>query len=113
MGTNNGYCDVATVKYTDDYMKFFDGGLTTFPRKSYGIFFMASYVHFGLLPAEPDYKTAADKLIMSDLYAEVAKELAIPIPDDDMKPFDIKILKKTFDPNTPSVFAKAKMLAAK
>jgi nitrate/nitrite transport system substrate-binding protein len=111
-GTYKQGCDLPNFTYTDDNMKFFDNGLVSFPRKAHGTFFLASYVRYGYLPTEPDYKAITDKLILSDLYAEVAKEAGITIPDDDMKPFDITILKKSFDPNTPSVFAKPIALAA-
>ena len=68
-------------------MMFHRGGAVNFPRKAHGIWFMAQYVRFGYLQHAPDYKAIADKLILQDLYAEVAKSMKIAIPDDDMKPF--------------------------
>ena len=91
-----------THKYTDDYMLFHKGGAINFPRKSHGMFFMSQYVRFGYLDSHPDYQQVADKLIMQDLYKEVAGEMGIAVPDDDMKPFDIKLDGKTFDPNDPA-----------
>lgn len=105
-------CGLPDFKYTDDNMKFFDNGLVTMPRKSHAMFFLASYVRYGYLSTEPNYKEIADKLILSDLYAEFAKENGLQT-EDDMKPFEITILKKTFDPSNPSVFAKPLVMAVK
>jgi nitrate/nitrite transport system substrate-binding protein len=109
-GTYKQGCGLPEFTYTDDNMKFFDNGLVSFPRKSHATFFLASYMRYGYLSVEPNYKEITDKLILSDLYAEVAKEAGVPIPED-MKPFDITILKKTFDPNKPEVFAKPLSIA--
>jgi nitrate/nitrite transport system substrate-binding protein len=97
--------------YTDDYMMFHRGGATNYPRRSHAIWFMAQYVRFGYLPAAPDYKAIADKLILHQVYGEVAKEMGIPVPDDDMKPFALDLDNAVFDPAEPEVslagFAKA------
>ena len=68
---------------------------------------MAQYVRFGLLDEAPDYKAIADKLIMQDLYKEVADEMKITIPADDMKPFSLTMDKTMFDPNAPAEYLKA------
>lgn len=94
-------CDYGQYTYQDDYMVFHRKGETNFPRKAYGIWYMAQYVRFQYLAQEPDYKAIADKLILQDLYKEVAGEMNIPVPDDDMKPFTIDLDKVTFDPNAP------------
>lgn len=94
-------CDNGQYSYQDDYMTFHRGGETNFPRKAYGIWFMSQYVRFNYLKEEPDYKAIADKLILQDLYTEVANELNIPVPDDDMQPFTIDLDKVTFDPAKP------------
>ena len=100
MGTNNVGCKFGDKKYEDDYMRFYNDGSTNFPRKSYGMWFLTQYVRFGMLKTPPaDYKAIADKLIMSDVFAEVASEMKLPIPDDDMKPFTVTIDKREFDPN--------------
>lgn len=95
-------CDYGQYTYKDDYMLFHRGGETNFPRKAYGIWYMAQYVRFNYLNEQPDYKAIADKIILQDLYKEVAAEMNIPVPDDDMKPFTIELDKITFDPNDPS-----------
>ena len=43
---------------------------------------MAQYVRFGYLKSDPDYKGIAEKLILDDLYAEVAKEMGVPVQPD-------------------------------
>lgn len=99
MGTNNTGCKFGDKKY-DDYMKFFNNGLTNAPRKSYGIWFMSQYVRFGMLSTPPaDYKSVAEKIILSDLYKEVAAEMKLIVADDDMQPFTVTIDKAVFDPN--------------
>ena len=52
---------------------------------------------FGLLKSAPDYKGIAEKLILDDLYAEVAKEMSVPVQPD-MQPFKTA-LDVNFDPN--------------
>lgn len=99
MGTTNVGCGFGEKKYSDDYMKFFDNGNTNFPRKSYGMWALAKYVEWGILPVAPaDYKAVADKIIMQDLFNEVITEMKIVSPGDDMKPFKLAIENKTFDP---------------
>lgn len=95
-------CDLGQYTYKNDYMLFHKGGETNYPRKAYGIWYMAQYVRFNYLKEQPDYKTIADKLIMQDLYKEVASEMGIPVPDNDMMPFTVDLDKVTFDPNKPA-----------
>ena len=85
--------------YTEDSMMFHRGGETNFPRKSHAIWFMAQYLRFGYLSNPPDYKAIADKIVLQDLYIEVARSMNIPIPTDDMKPIQIDLDKKMFDPS--------------
>jgi nitrate/nitrite transport system substrate-binding protein len=98
---------IGTKKYLSDRMQYFRGGRTPYPRLSYGIWFMAQYQRFGYLKQAPDYKAVAKKLIMQDLYLEVAKEMGIPVPQDDMKPWQITLDKAVFDPNNPAAYLKA------
>jgi len=93
-------CDQSHT-YTDDYMMFHRGGAVNFPRKAHGVWFIAQYVRFGYSQNAPDYKAVADKLVMQDLYAEVAKGMRIAIPEDDMKPFMLDLDEAVFDPNAP------------
>jgi nitrate/nitrite transport system substrate-binding protein len=87
--------------FADDYLLYHKGGFVNFPRKSHAIWFMSQYVRFGYLAAAPDYKAIADRLIMQDLYREVAGELNVPVPDDDMSAFALKLDGVTFDPARP------------
>jgi nitrate/nitrite transport system substrate-binding protein len=100
---------LGTKQFLDDRMQFFRGGKTPYPRLSHGIWFMTQYVRFGYLKAVPDYKAIAEKLIMQDLYEEVAKEMSIALPGDDMKPFALEIDKQKFDPANPAAYLKAVM----
>ena len=97
-------CELGIQKYKDDYMLFYNNGIVNTPKKSYGIWFMAQYVRFGYLKSDPDYKGIADKLILSDLYAEVAKEMSVPVQPD------MQAFKTTydvlFDPNNPAAYLK-------
>jgi nitrate/nitrite transport system substrate-binding protein len=106
MGDYNLGCDQGTEIYTDDYMLYHRNGETNFPRKAHAIWFMAQFVRFDYLPDAPDYKTIADKLILQDLYREVAASMNIKIPADDMKPFTIDLDKAKFDPNNPGDYLK-------
>jgi nitrate/nitrite transport system substrate-binding protein len=98
---------LGTKQFLDDRMQFYRGGKTPYPRLSHGIWFMAQYVRFGYLKQAPDYKAVANKLIMQDLYEDVAKEMKIPLPNDDMKPFSLGIDGKKFDPNNPAAYLKS------
>ncbi len=98
-------CGIGTEIYKD-YMNFHKNGTVNYPRKAYGIWFMAQYVRFDLVKTTPDYKAIADKLILQDLYEEVAKEMNIPIPTDDMKPFSLTLDKTIFDPANPAEYLK-------
>lgn len=107
MGDYNLGCDQGTEIYTDDYMLYYRNGETPFPRKSHAIWFMAQYLRFDYLKEAPDYKAIADKLILQDLYKEVATSMGIKIPEDDMKPFALDIDKIKFDPNNPGDYLKS------
>lgn len=102
MGSSDLGCDLGVQKYKDDFMLYYNGGKVNLPRKSHGIWAMAQYVRFGYLSTPPDYKAIAEKLVLDDVYREVAKSMNVPIPDDDMKPFTIKLDNVTFDPNKPA-----------
>lgn len=106
LGDYNLGCDQGTEIYTDDYMLFHRGGETNFPRKSHAIWFLAQYMRFDYLKEAPDYNAIADKLILQDLYKEVATSMKIKIPDDDMKPFTLELDKAKFDPNNPGEYLK-------
>ncbi|MEA5427010.1 CmpA/NrtA family ABC transporter substrate-binding protein [Arcicella lustrica] len=91
LGSSDLGCDLGVQKYKGDYMTFYNNGVVNTPRKSHAMWFLAQYVRFGYLKAEPSYKAIAEKLILDDLFAEVAKEMSVPVQVD-MKPF-----KTTYD----------------
>ncbi|RYX84454.1 nitrate ABC transporter substrate-binding protein [bacterium] len=99
LGGGNGTKDFTSAK---DYMLFHNGGLTNFPRKSYGIWFLTQYVRFGKLDALPaDHEKLVESILLQDLYKEVAGEMKIAVPDDDMKPITVAVDKVAFDPAKP------------
>jgi nitrate/nitrite transport system substrate-binding protein len=89
--------------FADDTMKFSDGGKVNFPRLSYGIWFQAQYARFypDKMAGAEDFQAVAKKLILQDLYTEVAKEMKLPVPADDMKPITMKLDGVVFDPKAP------------
>jgi nitrate/nitrite transport system substrate-binding protein len=106
MGDYELGCSQGTQIYTDNYMLFHRNGETNFPRKSHAIWFMAQFLRYDYLTTAPDYKSVADKIILSDVYKEVATSMKIKIPDDDMKPFTLDIEKVKFDPANPAEYLK-------
>ena len=52
------------------------------PKKVYAYWFLAQFVRFGYLKTHPNYSAIAEKLTLDDLYAEVAKEMKIPVQTD-------------------------------
>lgn len=104
MGSNDLGCDLGVQKYKDDYMLFYNNGNVNAPRNAHGIWFLAQYMRFGMIANAPNYKEVANKLIMDDLYAEVAKSMGITIPADDMKPFKTNLETVSFDPANPAQY---------
>lgn len=104
MGTSELGCDLGVQKYKDDYMTFYNKGLVPTPLKANVIWFLAQYVRFGYLKTEPNYKDIAEKLVLDDLFAEVAKEMKVPVQPD-MKPFKTTY-DVAFDPNNVTAYLK-------
>jgi nitrate/nitrite transport system substrate-binding protein len=95
-----------TVDVGDARMRFHRDGAVNLPRKSFAIWYMAQFVRFGHLDELPKVTELADEIVLTDLYAEVAGELGVPIPDDDMKPFEVTLDHAVFDPSKPEEEAK-------
>jgi nitrate/nitrite transport system substrate-binding protein len=97
-------CELGVQKYKDDYMTFYNNGIVNTPKKSYAHWFLAQYVRFGYLKTEPNYKAIAEKLVLDDLFAEVAKEMGVPVQPD------MQVIKTNFDvafdPNNVSAYLK-------
>ncbi|MNF25842.1 Nitrate transport protein NrtA precursor [compost metagenome] len=106
MGDYNLGCNLGVEVYDNDYMLFHKGGMVNFPRKSHAIWAMAQFVRFGYLKEAPNYAAIADKLILDDLYKEVAASMKIKVPNDDMKPFALSMDKTVFDPANPAAYLK-------
>lgn len=84
--------------FTGDQMTFFRDGMVPQARRSYVYWWLAQYQRFGLLKEAPPYAKLADELILHDDYAKVAAAMKVPVADDDMKPFVLKLDSITFDP---------------
>ncbi len=97
-------CELGVQKYKDDGMTFYNNGVVNMPRKSYATWFLAQYVRFGYLKSEHDYKGITEKLILDDLYAEVAHEMGVPMQPD-MQPFKTTY-DVPFDPKNVTAYLK-------
>jgi len=82
LGSSDLGCDLGVQKYKGNYMVFYKNGTVPMPKKVYSYWFLAQYVRFGLLKSEPNYAQITEKLVLDDLYAEVAKEMNIPAQAD-------------------------------
>lgn len=105
LGSNDLGCELGVQKYGDDKMMFYNNGIVSTPLKSYAAWFLAQYVRFGYLKSAPDYKGIPEKLILDDLFAEVAKEMNVPVQPD-MKPFKTA-LDVEFNPANPAAYLAA------
>jgi nitrate/nitrite transport system substrate-binding protein len=87
------------------YMTFFDRQ-TNFPLKSHGVWWLSQFRRWGMLKEPPDYKKVVDRVHRPDLFREVAKEMGVETPREDMKKetlFD----GVTFDPADPEKYARS------
>jgi nitrate/nitrite transport system substrate-binding protein len=92
---------LGTRTFKDDYMLFFNDGFVNSPRRAHAHWFLAQYQRLGLLKAAPAASQIVNSVILRDLYEEVASAEKIKVPDDDMKPFQLKLDGATFDPAKP------------
>src|SRR5437870_36574 len=86
------------------YMTFFDRQ-TNFPLKSHGVWWLSQFRRWGMVKEPPDYKGLVDRVHRADIFREVAQEMSVEMPRDDMKKetlFD----GVTFDPADPEKYAK-------
>ena len=87
------------------YMTFFDRH-TNFPLKSHGVWWLTQFRRWGMVKEAPDYKGIVDRVHRPDIFREVAKDLGVETPREDMKKetfFD----GITFDPADPEKYAKS------
>ena len=92
-------------KEKDKYcMTFFDRQ-TNFPLKSHGVWWLTQFRRWGMVKEPPDYKGLVDRVHRPDIFREVAKEMGVETPREDMKKetlFD----GVAFDPAEPEKYAK-------
>lgn len=97
--------DLGSKTYEGDQMTFFRDGQVNALRRSHIVWQLTQYQRFGLLNETPPYMEIADRLLLKDVYAEVADKEGIAVPDDDMAPFEVKLDNVMFDPTKPEVEA--------
>ena len=86
------------------YMTFYDR-YTNFPQKSHGVWWLTQFRRWGMVKEPPDYKGLVDRVHRPDIFREVAKEMGLEAPREDMKKealFDGVV----FDPAKPEEYAK-------
>jgi nitrate/nitrite transport system substrate-binding protein len=87
------------------YMTFFDRH-TNFPQRSHGVWWLSQFRRWGMVKEPPDYKSLVERVHRSDIFREVAQEMGVETPREDMKKetlFD----GVTFDPADPEKYAKS------
>ena len=85
-------------------MRFFERE-TNFPWKSHGVWWLTQFRRWGMVKEAPDYKGIVDKVHRPDIYREVAKEMGVESPADDMKK-ETFLDGVAFDPTKPEEYAK-------
>jgi nitrate/nitrite transport system substrate-binding protein len=87
-----------------NYMTFFARN-TNFPWKSHGVWWLSQFRRWGMVKEAPEYQTIVNKVHRPDIFRDVAKEMSIAVPKEDMRKetlFD----NVEFDPNKPEEYAK-------
>ena len=87
------------------YMTFFDRH-TNFPQRSHGVWWLSQFRRWGMVKEPPDYKGLVERVHRSDIFREVAQEMGVETPREDMKKetlFD----GVTFYPADPEKYAKS------
>jgi len=92
-------------KEQDPYYMTFFVRHTNFPWKSHGIWWLSQFRRWGMVKEPPDYKGIVNQVLRPDIFREVAKEMGVETPREDLKKetlFD----GVTFDPANPEQYAK-------
>jgi nitrate/nitrite transport system substrate-binding protein len=87
------------------YMTFFDRQ-TNFPWKSHGIWWLSQFRRWGMVQEGVDYTGLVNRVHRPDIYREVAAELSVAAPQEDMRQetfFD----GMEFDPARPEEYARS------
>jgi nitrate/nitrite transport system substrate-binding protein len=98
------YGDGRPAEQDKYYMTFFDRH-TNFPWKSHGIWWLTQFRRWGMLKEGVDYAGLANRVHRPDIYREVAREMSLDVPQEDMRQetfFD----GITFDPARPEEYAR-------
>ena len=98
------YGDGRPAEQDKYYMTFFDRH-TNFPWKSHGIWWLTQFRRWGMVKEGVDYTGLANRVHRPDIYREVAKEMSLDVPQEDMRQetlFD----GITFDPAQPEEYAR-------
>lgn len=99
------YGDGRPVEQDPLYMTFFDRQ-TNFPWQSHGIWWLSQFRRWGMVKEGVDYTGLSRRVHRPDLFREVASEMGVETPQEDMKQetlFD----GVTFDPTRPEEYARA------
>ena len=87
------------------YMTFFDRH-ANFPLRSHGVWWLSQFRRWGMVKEPPDYKGLVERVHRPDIFREIAQEMGVETPREDMKKetlFD----GVTFDPAEPEKYAKS------
>jgi nitrate/nitrite transport system substrate-binding protein len=82
-------------------MRFFRGGEVNAPRVGHAIWFLTQFHRLGYLDEPVDAHRLAREYVLGDIYSEVASEAGVDVPDDGMRPFELKLDGSVFDPADP------------
>ncbi len=86
------------------FMTFFDRD-TNFPWRSHGLWWLSQFRRWGMVGADIDYSATVARVHRPEIYREVAKEMGVSVPGEDLK-------KETlfdgveFDPADPEKYAR-------
>ncbi len=98
------YGDGRPAEQDKYYMTFFDRH-TNFPWKSHGIWWLTQFRRWGMVKEGVDYTGLANRVHRPDIYREVARDMSLDVPQEDMRTetlFD----GITFDPAQPEEYAR-------
>ena len=98
------YGDGRPAEQDKYYMTFFDRN-TNFPWKSHGIWWLTQFRRWGMVKEGVDYAGIANRVHRPDIYREVAKEMSLDVPQEDMR-IETLFDGITFDPAQPEEYAR-------
>jgi nitrate/nitrite transport system substrate-binding protein len=93
------------VEQDPNYM-IFSERQCNYPQSIFAVWWLTQFRRWGMVKEPPDYKGLVDRVHRPDIFREVAKEMGVETPREDMKKetlFD----GVTFDPAEPEKYAKS------